>query len=200
MKNWIMLAATVVGFIAAPARADDKADAAAGVKAWAIAVADGDAAGVKAHSMGSEADMARFQQMAGMVLASKKLSAAARVKYGEEGAGPMGRMGQRPDLTKLDNSKVEVAGDEATVTGQDGKALKAKKEGGEWKVVLDSLGPTSKIDPKQIAAATDAMTTTADEIKDGKYPTIKEAMLAFAAKMKAITGGAAKAEPAKEGK
>jgi hypothetical protein len=100
------------------------------------------------------------------------------------------RMFKSPDFSQLQaESKIVTTGDDATITGKDGKVMKLKKDGGEWKVVLSSLNEAGKMDTKQVAAMTDAVSTTADEIKDGKYPTNRDAMMALAQKMAAANGG-----------
>jgi hypothetical protein len=195
-----VLAIVAVALCAGRTLADDKTDVGNGAKAWAAAMMDGKADEMKAHSIGTAEEVARWEGMSKMIAAFKKLGDAAKAKYGEEGA-MISRMFKSPDFSQLQaESKIVTTGDDATITGKDGKVMKLKKDGGEWKVVLSSLSEAGKMDAKQVTAMTDAVSTTADEIKDGKYPTNRDAMMALGQKMAAAGGrrpGGPGAPPAK---
>ncbi len=187
MKSITSLAVVVMvglSLSAGRALADDKEAVGNGAKVWATAMMDGKADDMKAHSIGSAEDLARWEGMSKMIGAFKKLGEAAKAKYGEEGA-MFSRMFKTPDFSQIQESKIVATGDDATITGKDGKVMKLKKDGGEWKVVLASLNDSGKMDPKQVTAMTDAASTTADEIKDGKYATNQEAMMGLAKKIAA---------------
>lgn len=182
--------AFVAGVVCVAARADVKEDVGNGAKAWAVAMMAGDVEAVKSHSVGTEEEVARWQGVSKMIGAMKKLDEAARAKFGEEQGAMFGRFNRSPDFAQLSkDAKIEVNGDEATVTGKDGKPLKMRKDGGEWKVALSSLTDNMKMDPKQIAAMTAAVSSTADEIKEGKYGTAQEAAIAMGRKMQAAGAG-----------
>jgi hypothetical protein len=184
-----VLAMVAVSLCAGRTLADDKTDVGNGAKAWATAMMEGKSDEMKAHSIGTAEEVARWEGMSKMIAAFKKLGDAAKAKYGEEGA-MISRMFKSPDFSQLQSeSKIVTTGDDATITGKDGKVMKLKKDAGEWKVVLSSLNEAGKMDAKQVAAMTDAVSTTADEIKDGKYPTNREAMMALGQKMAAANGG-----------
>jgi hypothetical protein len=189
-KLWLMAvtAVVVMSLTAAHAKADEKDDVGKGAKAWATALMEADAAGMKSHSVGTAEEIGRWEGMAKMIGSFKKLGDAASAKYGEEGA-QIGRMFRTPDFSQLESSKVAVSGDDATLTGKDSKVMKLKKEAGEWKVVLSSMPDAAKINPKQVNAMATAASATADEIKDGKYPTYRDAMIALGRKMAAAAGG-----------
>ena len=189
---WVLVVAVLVSSLGAVrATADDKTDVGNGAKAWATALMAGDSAAMKAHSIGTDEQIAHWEAMSKMIGSFKKMAAAAEAKYGEQ-ASMMNRMLRAPDFSQFEKeSNVEVSGDEATITGN-GKELtkmKLKKDGGEWKVELATLTEASKMDTKQIGGMSDAASTTADEIKDGKYPTYRDAMMAFGRKMAALGGG-----------
>jgi hypothetical protein len=196
MKNkqwWVLVVAVLVSSVGAMrAAADDKTDVGNAAKAWATALMAGDTAAMKAHSIGDKDQVAHWEGMSKMIASFKKMAAAAEAKYGEQ-ASMMSRMLRAPDFSQFDKeSKIEVAGDEATIVS-DGKQptkMKLKKEGGEWKVELATLNDASKMDATRITGMSDAASTTADEIKDGKYPTFRDAMMAFGQKMQALGGGA----------
>lgn len=196
VKLWSMAVAAVVvmSLTTVQAKADDKEDVGKGAKAWATALMEADVAGVKSHSVGTAEEMGRWEGMAKMIGSFKKLGDAASAKYGEEGA-QIGRMFRKPDFSQLESSKIEVMGDDATLTGKDSKVMKLKKEAGEWKVVLSSMPDAAKVNPKQVNAMATAASATADEIKDGKYPTYREAMMGLAKKMAAAGGGRPGAAP-----
>ena len=185
-----VLAMVAVALCAGRTLADDKTDVGNGAKAWATAMMEGKSDEMKSHSIGTAEEVARWEGMSKMIAAFKKLGEAAKAKYGEEGA-MLSRMFKSPDFSQLQaESKIVTTGDDATITGKDGKVMKLKKDGGEWKVVLSSLSEAGgKMDPKQVTAMTDAVSTTADEIKDGKYPTNRDAMIALGQKMAAAGGG-----------
>jgi len=190
----VCLAVCACLLIGSHALADEREDVGKGAKAWVTALIDGDATGVKDHSIGSDEDLARWQGMAKMMTAMKKLRDAAQAKYGDQAAA-LGALTRPLNWAQLQaDAKIEISGDEATLTGKDGKPMKLKKDGGEWKVVLASLmaGDKTRMDPKQIAAMTDAASTTADEIKDGKYPTYLEAMQAMGRRITAANPGGAR--------
>jgi hypothetical protein len=168
--------------------ADEKTDVGNGAKAWATALMDGDAKAIKAHSLGDEADVARWEGMAKMMAGFKKMADAATAKYGDD-AAMMSRMFKKPDFSQLQNeSKIEVSGDDASITGKDSKVMKLKKDGGEWKVVLSSMRDGARMEPKQANAMAEAASSMGDEIKDGKYATFVDAMKAFQQKMVAAMG------------
>jgi len=189
---WVMVAVLVSSLGAVRATADDKTDVGNGAKAWATALMAGDAATMKSHSIGTADQVAHWEGMSKMIVSFKKMAAAAEAKYGEQ-ASMMSRMLRAPDFSQFDKeSKIDVAGDEATIVS-DGKQptkMKLKKEGGEWKVELATLTEGSKMDAKHVSGMSEAASTTADEIKDGKYPTFREAMMAFGQKMQALGSGA----------
>jgi hypothetical protein len=192
MKRIFSLAAVAMvalSFCGGRTLADDKEDVGNGAKAWTTAMMAGNAADMKAHSIGTAVEVARWEGMSKMIASFKKLGDAATAKYGEEGA-MIGRMFKTPDFSQIQaESKIVVTGDDATITGKDSKVMKLKKDGGEWKVVLSSMNDSGKMDPKQVSAMTEAVSATADEIKDGKYPTYREAMVALGQKMSAAAGG-----------
>jgi hypothetical protein len=198
MRPVVCLLIAAIAVLARDVRADEKEDVGKAAKAWVTALTQGDADGLKTRSIGEQEDLARWQGMAKMMSAFKKLGEAATAKYGDQAAA-LSAMMRQPNWAQIQaDTKIEINGDEATLTGKDGKPMKMKKDGGEWKVVLSSLtaGDNKKLDPKQVAAMTEAASTTADEIKEGKYPTYIEAMQAMARKMMAANGGA-KPGPAK---
>jgi len=189
--SWAVVAMVGVALLAGRTRADDKADVGAGAKAWAKALMDGDEKALKSHSIGNDEEQARWEGMSKMIGAFKKLGDAASAKYGEQGA-MLSRAFKQPDYEQMQkDSTIAVTGEDATITDKQSKVMKMKKDGGEWKVVLASLeqsGP-NKMDPKQVTAMTSAASSTADEIKDGKYPTYIAAMQALAQKMQAAGVG-----------
>jgi hypothetical protein len=183
------------------ALADDKEAVGNGAKAWATAMMEGKSDEVKAHSVGTPEEVARWEGMSKMIAAFKRLGENAKAKFGEDGA-MIGRMFKTPDFSQLQaESKIVTSGDDATITGKDGKVMKLKKDGGEWKVVLSSLTDSMKMDPKQVTAMAEAVSTTADEVKDGKYASNQEAMMALGRRMAAAGGrgrpGGPGAAPAK---
>jgi len=189
MRTWYVVALVAVLACGGRAWADAKGDVVEGAKAWATALMDGDVKAIKAHSVGDEAEMARWEGMTKLMAGMKKMSDAASAKYGEQGAA-MSRMFKKPDFAQLQaESKIEVNGNEASITGKDGKTMNLKKEGGDWKVVLSSMKDNGKMDPKQVNAMADAASSTGDEIKEGKHATYLDAMKAFQQKMMAAMGG-----------
>jgi hypothetical protein len=170
--------------VARPAMAEDKEDVLAAAKAWSTALVDGNAKAIRTGSTGTEAELARWEAMSKMFASFQKLTDAVKAKFGDK--ADMAKMFQRPDFASLgDDPKVAVTGMDATLTTQEGKPpMKLKKEGTAWKVVLSSMpAAAAKLDPKQMTPITDAVTSTAEEIVGGKYPTQEDAMKGLQAKM-----------------
>lgn len=191
MTRW-SVAMALVGLmvVAGRVRADDKQDVTRGAQAWVNALLDGDVAAVKAHSIGDEKELTKWEAVTKMLGAMKRLNEAAVAKFGDQGA-MLGAGARRPDFAQIQkDSQIQVAGDEATLINKDRRPLKLKKDGKEWKVVLGSIQDNSRADAAQMAAITGALSGVADEIKDGKYPTAREALMALGQKIKAAgTGG-----------
>jgi hypothetical protein len=184
IKLAVALTMVAVMAFAGGARADDKADVLAAAKSWGNALLDGDAKTVRGGSIGEEAELARWEGMSKMLASFQKLTDAMKAKFGDK--ADMTRMFQRPDFATFgDDTSVEVTGGEATLTAGAGKPpMKLRKDGGAWKVVLASMpAGAAKLEPKQMAPMTEAISATADEIKDGKYATYPEAMKALGGKM-----------------
>jgi len=198
-KQWsmVVVAMFVTSLGAVCALADDKTDVGNTAKAWATALMAGDVAGVKSHSTGTEEQVAHWEAMSKMIGAFQKLGDAAKAKYGDEGA-MMSRMMRKPDFSQFENqANIEVKGNQATITGngKNENKMQLKKDGGEWKVELGSLTEVAKMDDKRLTGMSEAASTTATEISDGKYPTYREAMVAFGRKMSALNGGRPGARP-----
>ncbi|HSU67873.1 MAG TPA: hypothetical protein VLJ39_13435 [Tepidisphaeraceae bacterium] len=180
---------------ATAARADDQADIKASAKSFAEAIKAGDAPTARKYVVSSDEANNFVDAMAGVTKAKQNLTDAAVAKFGEDGkkiagASPVG--GRSPDVAQnIDNSKVDVNGDTATVTGEKGKAVQFKKEGGQWKIDLASVADfqqTSKLLP-MFGHVSTAMNETAREIKDGKYATVQEAQQGLRQKIVAGFGG-----------
>jgi hypothetical protein len=172
--------------VARPAAADDKDDVMAAAKAWSTALVDGNAKAIHDGSVGTAAEVARWEAMSKMFGSFQKLTDAVKAQYGDK--ANTAKLFQRPDFASLgDDPKVAVTGADATLTTEEGKPpMKLKKEGAAWKVVLSSMpAAAAKLDPKQMTPLTEAVTSTAEEIVAGKYPTQDDAMKGLAAKMKA---------------
>jgi hypothetical protein len=200
-RSWLCVAVLVAGLVAGAGRAsaaDEKDAVGKAAKAWATAMRDGNVDAVKANSYGSAEEVSRFQGNAKLGAAFRALSEAAQAKYGDQ-AAMLTRFNKQIDFAQLvDESKIEVDGDEATITSKQNKALKLKRSGGAWKVDLSSLPPESRqMDPKQSAGMTSAVTTTTDEIKADKHPTFESALIALSKRMKAAggAGGTPAAKP-----
>jgi hypothetical protein len=191
-RAWVFVAVLVASLVASAGRAsaaDEKEAVGKAAKAWANAMKEGDAAAIKATSAGTEDEVARFQGNAKLGAAFRALSTAAEAKYGEQ-AAMLSRFNKQQDFAQLVNeSTIEVNGAEATITSKDNKALKLKKQANNWKVDLSSLPPESRrMDPKQLAGMTSAVTTTTDEIKANKHATFQDALIALSQRMKAAGG------------
>jgi hypothetical protein len=182
-------AAILVIGAALGAAADDREDVIKASRAWATALVDGDAKALRATSSGPETELARWEAMGKMFASFQKLTDAVTAKYGEQ--ADLSKMFMRPDFGNVgDAAKVEVAGNDATITNEGGKSpTKLKREGGQWKVVLASFPEVSKLEPKQMIPMTEAVSSTADEIKAGKHATYPAAMKALGTKMAKLKAG-----------
>jgi hypothetical protein len=178
---------------AMPAAAADKAPDLSNPKsaamAFGTALVGGDAAGLRAATVGSEADYKIVDALGKMVGAMKRLSDAAADKYGKDNEITKGT--QDTDVAaKLEKADVKVEGDTATIIDKekadDKNPLKLVKKDGQWKVDLGSI-PKDGMD--QLVKMAPAMAKAADEvtkeIKDGKHKTAKDAQDAIPQKMMA---------------
>jgi hypothetical protein len=184
-----VVALVAVLLVGGRARADEQEAVAKAAKVWATAFKEGDVAAVKAKSFGTDEEVARAQGAAKLGAAFRALGEAAQAKYGDQ-AAMFSRFNRQTDFAQLvSESKIEIDGDEATITSKQNKALKLKRSAGAWKVDLSSLPAESRqMDPKQLAGMTSAVTTTTDEIKAGKHETFQSALIALSQRMKAQGG------------
>lgn len=184
----LILCATAIG-----ASPDDKDDVLAAAKTWSTALVEGDAKALRARSIGTDAELTRWEAISHMLASFQKLTDAVKATYKDK--ADLTRMFQKPDFGNLGTDpKVEVTGADATLTTAEGKPpMRLKKDAAGWKLLLSSMPPeASKLDPKQIAPFADAVSTTADEITAGKYPTQAEAMKAMGQRLVKLKTGKAK--------
>ena len=150
---------------------------------------DGDVKTLRAHSSGPETEVVRWEAMSKMFASFQKLTDAVTARYGAQ--ANLSKMFKRPDFAKIgDDDKIEVTGADATLTSEGAKSpMKLKKDAGQWKVVLASFPEAAKLEPKQMNPIAEAVSTTADEIKDGQHATFNDAMKALTAKMSKAKSG-----------
>jgi hypothetical protein len=176
------------------ARGTEESDVKAAAKAFANALAKGDADLTRQNAISDEVTVSIIVNLAPVVTASHRLHDAAVAKFGKDGEELAPNPGANmSDWSKrADQSVAKIAGETATLTpkpDQPTKAgtpaeqplpLKFKKEGGQWKVDLSGMSTAAQM--KQTAprykAIAQGMNLTADEINAGKY---KDAKLATAA-------------------
>ena len=184
---------------AAVAKSADLSNPKSAAMAFGNALIAGDAAGLRAATVGTDADYKIIDAVGKMVGSMKRLSDAASEKYGKDNEITKGA--QDTNIAeKLDKADVKVEGDTATIIDKekadDKNPLKLVKKGSDWKVDLGSI-PKDGMD--QLVKMAPAMAKAADEvtqeIKDGKHKTAKEAQEAIPQKMMAALMQAAPQGP-----
>ncbi len=159
------------------------------IKTFVQALANGDVALAKASAIADDSQAQLIELMAKMTGSMKTLTDAATAKFGEEGETISGqKMKMEDNLKQIDDAKIEINGDEATIISQDQKApVTLRKVNGEWKVDIGSMPSVDRIAEAapMINAMANAAGATTAEIKADKYKTIDEARTAFRSKMMA---------------
>ena len=180
------VAVSTLTFCGAFAKADDLADIRTSGKAFAQALHDGDVATAKHYAVTDATTEKALDIIGEITKARKTLIDAAVAKWGDEGknvvvGGPNSSQTEGVQ-TNFQDAKIEVKGDTATATskdGQDSRPVYFKKDGGVWKIELAKLAnfaSVTRAGPQSHMIA-EAYTTTAGEIRDGKYKTVQDAKM-----------------------
>ncbi len=185
MKSYFafFLAVFATGILAFGADLSDPKSAAI---AFADAMNHGDAAGVKAASTGSDELTAAAEALAKSVAANKKLSDAARDKFGEDSARKVTKPDYMPFVYPFDKPtlKVETDGDSAklTVDNHPKPFLTLKLIDKDWRVELSGVTILTR-DPGKLATletmVAKVKSDLAEEIALGKYTTAEDAHKAY---------------------
>jgi hypothetical protein len=159
--------------------------------ALAQAMQQGDAAGIKAASVGGDPQV--IDALAASMAAHRALADAATAKFGAAAKGFDDDSGTIRDFAqRLDEAEVSINGDTAaiTVTGASTPWLTLKKVDGNWKADFSQLPGFGQSNESAAMAAT--MQKTAEitremaiEVSAGKYATIDQAREARMQKIKA---------------
>jgi hypothetical protein len=157
----------------------------------AQAVQQGDAAGIKAASVGGDPQV--IDALAASMSAHKALADAATAKFGPDAKGFDNDAGAMSDFAqRLNDAQVTINGETAVITinGSSTPWLTLKKIDGDWKADLSQLpglGPSNE-SPAMAAMMQKMAAVTRDlaaEVAAGKYPTIDAAREARMQKIKA---------------
>jgi len=159
--------------------------------ALAQAMQQGDAAGIKAASVGG--DPLVIDALAASMVAHRALADAATAKFGAAAKGFDDDAGTLRDFAqRLDEAEVSINGDTATitVTGTSTTWLTLKKVNGDWKADFSQLPGFSPSAESAAMAATMQKTAEvtqemAAEVTAGKFATIDQAREARIEKIKA---------------
>ncbi len=183
----------IVGLVTCRVRAaDNKVDlstpkAAAKSLVQSVEAGDGDAIKKIMLAEGPEQEKlaAAFSDV---IVSGKKLSDAARAKFGSAGEALGQGMITKDDVAKIDTAQVEQKDNTATLTisGQ-AKPLVFQKKETEWRLtVMDFAGALpDQIDKQRqlLAAVAHAMTEATDEITSGRYANATDAEAAIKQKL-----------------
>jgi hypothetical protein len=192
----VAAAATLVLFAGTHARADDVSDIKKSGKAFVEAVSAGDADGARKYAL-TDQDSDKFLDiMAEMSKSRKKLVDAAVAKFGDDGGKIVTGLGTMRGASQIihdiDNAKIDVEGDTATVNSSgSGRPVKFKKVGGTWKLDLTALSDFSKINQQapMMHKISESYDQSAEEITKGKYSTLDEAKAGVRQNMMAAVRG-----------
>jgi hypothetical protein len=175
------LAGTVVLLAGGRVHADATSDIKEAGKNFITAFADGDVAKAKKYALTDDKSEKFLDLFADLMKSNKKLVDAAVAKFGDAGnsiANSNLGMARKPQVMQsIDNAKIEVDGDTAIATPENGKPTKMKKDGGKWKVDLTNMSEFDNVDKQGpfFQKLAEANTKSAQEISDGKYQTLDEA-------------------------
>jgi hypothetical protein len=162
-----------------PAMQMDLSSPKAAAKSLFKAVAAGDREAVRsALYADDEPQRELIAAMADLIINGKQLGDAAKQQFGQAG-DPIGRGMLDPrELTRLDDAKVDEAGNTATVALADSgrnHPMSFRRQGGKWTLIVTDFGGAL---PANVAKQThlirmmaDAMETSTQEISSGKYKT-----------------------------
>ncbi len=123
-----------------------------------------------------------------VIVAGKKLSEAARAKFGAAGAALGEGMITKDDIAKIDTAQVEEKDNTATLTipGQS-KPLTFQKKDNQWRLqVMDFAGALPDQIQKQqvlLGAVAHALKEATDEINSGRYSNANDAEAAIKSKL-----------------
>lgn len=172
--------------------ADNKIDLStpkSAAKSLVQSVEAGDADGLKKIMLADGPDQ---EQLAGafsdVILAGKKLSDAARAKFGAAGEALGQAMITKEDIEKIDTAQVEEKAGTATLTisGQS-KPLVFQKKDKDWRLlVMDFAGAApDQIDKQKslLNAFAHALTEATEEISSGRYASASDAEAAIKSKL-----------------
>ncbi len=186
----------------------------------AHAMDQGDKEAAKAAVDGTDKHMKAIEGMVDLMKGMKELQAAAKDKYGQIPA-EFEQAGMDKMVAQVDKATVKEEGDTAVVTMPEeprpegapaptpeeaaasakSRELKMKKVNGDWKLDAASMMQGQELTDQQLqqfSMMSKVASETAQEIRDGKYPTYQEAMQAMGQKMMAAMMGAAMQEEAGE--
>ena len=178
MKVWVV-AAVCCGALAARAAEIDQSTPKATALSFAKALEAGDADAAKKLSVGTDQDQQVLSAMLEFTRSIKQLRESAVKKYADKADEVTGG-GMNMDSTKaLEDSEIKETGDTATViaTKPQPSTMHLKKIDGKWMVNLtdtlkEATGPGQDVTQFQamLKSWSSAITETAGEIDDGKYP------------------------------
>jgi hypothetical protein len=164
--------------------------------AFVRAMEQNDMAQFRAVTIGSEDDYKLFEPLLGMVGSAKDLEHAAREKFGKAGRAIVRESPAVELEVHIQESDIKVTNDTAILRhhGQeDADPLHLRHTSTGWKVDLTAIPNRA-----QMAAAAEgmarmrkALTTSAADIRAGKFPTAEEAEKSVLKRMKDAAAGAA---------
>ena len=196
-RGCIAVVLSAVAVCGSVVRADDMADIRTSGKAFGKALVDGDAVSAKRYSVTDSTSEKALDLMCEMAKSRNALINAAVAKFGDEGKnvtlGGPNESRQEAFRTDFEDAKIDVKGNTATVTSKDGadsKPVYFKKMGGVWKLDLANIANFGSVTQKaaQIHLISNAYSSTATEIRDGKYKTVLDAKTAVREKVVSAAG------------
>ncbi|HSU67291.1 MAG TPA: hypothetical protein VLJ39_10485 [Tepidisphaeraceae bacterium] len=164
-------------------------------KTFATALVNGDTETANKASTG--ADPKTVESLVKAASNMKKLQDAAVAKFGDQGKDVSGG-GEESNFAdlpkKLDDAEVTQTGDTATVTPKNGRPLKLKKVGDDWKVDMSEMasGPMASMAGAMFDSMGKAAAETTDEVNAGKYKSVGELRDAMQKKMMGAALGSVK--------
>jgi hypothetical protein len=187
------LTVVLIAALAAPTRAaevDPKGPKGVAL-AFAQALAAGNTADMRQHSIGSDQDRQAMDTLARMVGSFAELSSAAVARFGEEGKD-LAQPGQADKMFKaIRDGAEQIDRDRATIVLESGEPIQLKKVDGAWKIDLAQIPKREEIYKLVPIYSTMAEVAqqTAMEVKGGRYKSVEEARKALGSRMLSALAG-----------
>ncbi len=189
IRNFIV-AGLVLALSSSAAIAADMSSPKATLKGFAQAIKSGDKAAAKTFVVDEPKEQEAADLALSFILPVLELDNTMQAKYGQGLSSEAGGFDQDAFSDELiDKAEVEVDGDSALVTNEEGSETELTKVDGNWKITMaGQMPPEEQMDmAKRVSSAMGtAANNIAEGVKSGQYATADEASNAFQFQMQQV--------------